>query len=98
LIFAVSVPPFPSLIVYGMTTSPVNPGFGVNVIVPSGFNVAVHHGIVTVLPGITVTPLISVIVRGFPSGSVSLPSGLMIIGVSAIVDHVSLLATGGLLG
>ena len=50
------------------------------------------------LPGITGTPLISVIVRGFPSGSVSLPSGLIIIGVPAIVDHVSLLATGGLLG
>ena len=72
---AVSVPPLPSLIVYGITTSPVNQGFGVNVIVPSGFNVAVHPVTTTVVPDVTDTPLISVIVRGFPSGSESFVNG-----------------------
>lgn len=58
-------------------------------IVPSGFSVAVHPLTGTIVPGITGVPLISVIVNGFQSGSVSFPSGLSITGVHIIVDQVS---------
>ncbi len=50
---------------YGIATPPVNHGFGVNVILPATSIVTTHPvtGILCATPGVSVTPLISVILR-----------------------------------
>lgn len=76
-IVALSVPPFSSLMLYGIATPHVNHGFGVNVILPATSIVTTHPvtGILCATPGVSVTPLISVILRLCPSTSLSLTNG-----------------------
>ena len=59
-----SVLPRVSVIVYGKITGPTNHGSGVNVINPVLLTFTTHHdtGMVCAVPGVSVTPLISVIV------------------------------------
>lgn len=76
-IVALSVPPCPSLIAYGIATPHVNHGSAINVILPATSIVTTHPvtGIFCATPGVRITPLISVIVRLCPSTSLSLTNG-----------------------
>jgi len=71
---AVSVAPNSSTILYGNVTTHANPVFGTKVIIPAVSIVTTHPltGILCATPGVTVTPLIEVIVRSSPSGLTSL--------------------------
>ena len=81
---------------YGTSRSPAKPESGVTVIVPSAASVTVAFGTVIVcgVPGVTGTPLISVIVNGSLSGSVSFASGSITTGESGVAVIVSSLASG----
>ena len=81
----VAVPPFPSLIKYVMTLVPVTLVAGVKVKVPSPLTTTVPRA------GGTVA---EVMLRVFPSTSVSLPRTLMMTGAFTCVVAVSELATG----
>ncbi len=99
--FAVSVPPFPSLIVYGkVIASPVPSGWISNV--PSDNNVTVPPTTVIGVSTTGVVPLISVIVKTSPSTSESNPFPLStktstFTKVLIAVLAVSFSATGGVL-
>jgi len=77
-------------------------GSGVKVSVPSGLSTSSPIGspltgslITTGVPGVTLTPLICVISSGWPSGSLSLVSGLKVTGWSSWPRTLSFWAMGG---
>ena len=84
---AVSVLPNSSIILYGNVTTQANPVLGTNVVIPAGLIFTTHHdtGMLCAVPGVSVTPLILVIVRSSPSGLTSLLSRLITTGVFVCV-------------
>ena len=101
VIVAVSVPPFPSSMVYGTCTVPVNPGSGVKVASPvTGSTASVPCGspvtgsTIVIGPADGSFPSTSDIVNGSPLGSVSLSSRFAVAAWPAIADARSLPASG----
>ena len=85
-----------SAMVYGTSITPEKSSFGTRMILPSAATTTEPFGTAMdcAVPGVNGTPLISITVRGSPSGSASLASRAIATGVSKPVVVVSSTASG----